>query len=406
MRTAGLALLAGLLFATARADIFHLETGREIHGELLKQDDRYYTLRTTIGVVTLPRDAVRDIEPHITPWDEYAERAAKVEQSARAHFELSEWCQMRGLQQEARRHLDDALKLDPDYSPARVALGHLPIGPVWLDLPAILRAGRDAARAPEPSESQDAQLPRVDPAVAAIQSQYTIRLRGILTALLNNSSSDKVALGRQRVLALDDPLAVGPLMRVLARGSIAARDVLIDALAGFPGDEATMNLAVLALTDDDVDIRRKALLQLAGRDDPRIVAHLRRALNSSNDELVRRAATGLAQLKAREAVPDLIDELTVRRRKLVEVPVQRFFGELGGVYCQPSHVHLGGTTVIYTPRPIFADSAGIAQVHNALRPRNVTVMRTEVLEALKELTGVDFGFDVAAWRRWYEEQQT
>jgi hypothetical protein len=28
-----------------------------------------------------------------------------------------------------------------------------------------------------------------------------------------------------------------------------------------------------------------------------------------------------------------------------------------------------------------------------------------VLEALKSITGKNFGFDAAAWRRWYQEQQ-
>ena len=34
---------------------------------------------------------------------------------------------------------------------------------------------------------------------------------------------------------------------------------------------------------------------------------------------------------------------------------------------------------------------------------NVTVFRTEVLEALKRLTGQNFGFEHEQWRLWYEE---
>jgi hypothetical protein len=37
--------------------------------------------------------------------------------------------------------------------------------------------------------------------------------------------------------------------------------------------------------------------------------------------------------------------------------------------------------------------------------RDVTVFRTEVLEALRTITGQDFGFEHAAWRRWYEERR-
>ncbi len=37
--------------------------------------------------------------------------------------------------------------------------------------------------------------------------------------------------------------------------------------------------------------------------------------------------------------------------------------------------------------------------------RWVTVYRTEVLEALRRLTGQDFGFEREPWQRWYEARK-
>jgi len=43
-------------------------------------------------------------------------------------------------------------------------------------------------------------------------------------------------------------------------------------------------------------------------------------------------------------------------------------------------------------------------VHNEWQYRRVTVYRTEVLEALRRITGRDFGFDREDWQKWYEKQ--
>jgi hypothetical protein len=47
---------------------------------------------------------------------------------------------------------------------------------------------------------------------------------------------------------------------------------------------------------------------------------------------------------------------------------------------------------------------GLVFVNREYQLRSVTVFRTEVMEALKRITGQNFGFDAVAWRRWYEEQ--
>ena len=40
-----------------------------------------------------------------------------------------------------------------------------------------------------------------------------------------------------------------------------------------------------------------------------------------------------------------------------------------------------------------------------MQTQDVTMYRTEVLEALVAITGVNHGFDAAKWRRWYEEHK-
>jgi len=44
-------------------------------------------------------------------------------------------------------------------------------------------------------------------------------------------------------------------------------------------------------------------------------------------------------------------------------------------------------------------------IENKWERRDVVVYRTEVLEALRQITGQQYGFDAAEWLRWYEEQK-
>jgi hypothetical protein len=44
-------------------------------------------------------------------------------------------------------------------------------------------------------------------------------------------------------------------------------------------------------------------------------------------------------------------------------------------------------------------------VGNDWQYQRVTVYRTELLEALRRITGQDFGFDRDDWLRWYEQRK-
>ena len=240
-------------------------------------------------------------------------------------------------------------------------------------------------RRPKSASSRDQKL------TAAVQVNWQRRIRAIRVGMLESGVERREADGRKQILAIRDPLAILPMTRVLGSGNRAARLVLAEALAAFPQDEATLNLAVLALSDGEDDIRRRALAELVLRDDTRVSAQLRKALDSDNDELIRRAAVGLGELRAVEAVPDLIEELTVRRTKRVEVPVRTYFGSLCGAFSTPTEYVLNGSTRI-SHRPqvgLFDPTVGFT-LENAFRVQQVTVYRTEVLETLKAADRSEF----------------
>lgn len=418
--------------ALCRGDVFHLKNGGSVEGALVEQDAENYMVRTTVGIATLPINSVDRIEKKPTILDEYEQRRGQMEDTVAAHLALAQWCAEQDYTAGWRTHLKAALRLDPDCAPAREALGYVQVDGKWvkksrLEKAAATQPADSAASQPsgaasekaaekasekssdnaedaddlEQPEDQNSEL------VRAIQGQWYRQIRAIREQKLESANPRRVQEGRDKIMAIDDPLAVRPMVRALGEGGAAARGVLLEALSRFSNDEATVNIAVLAIVDPEETIRHDALVELKRRDDPRVSLQFRKGLYSKNDELVRRAAIGIGVLRDKSAVPDLIELLTAQRTKLVEISTRAFFREMFGVFTSRYNYTTGsGQTIGYFPT-VEVNSPGF---HNVIvdrdyQYRHVTVYRTEVLEALRGITGQNFGFDAADWRRWYEEQQ-
>lgn len=392
-----LCAFAYLAVPAALGDIFHLNTGGTVEGEVLEEKDGSVVIRTVIGTVTLPRSAIVRVEEAPSPFQEYEQRRAAAADTPAAQVELAEWCGQNEMLAERRRHLLRAIELDPNYEPARAALGHVRVGELWVDGRSLERK-RDKVKA----KSGDAEQ-----VIAAIQGNWLRRIRSIRTSKLESGVDKFIRAGRAEILEIKDPLAILPLTRVLSEGDESARLLLVDALSNFAEDEALMNLAVLPLVDESPEIRDRALAAVAKRQDPRVNAQYRKALGSQNDTLVLRAAVALGRLREVAAVPELIEVLKARRWRTVEVPVREYFGGFSAVFSQPVYLRMGGShSVAHNPELGVVDSTGFVSIRSEVQRQKVTVFRTEVLEALRSLTGQDFGFDDAAWRRWYEEQKS
>ena len=406
---------------SAAADILRLTNGGSVEGEILESNQQVYKVRTVVGMVTLPAEAVAGVERTPSPFAQYATRARDAANTTDDQFELAKWCGERGLSGERRQHLLRVVQLDPNHAPAREALGYVRVGSLWVE--GRTAAPREAARGPAAVARTVTEAQAEDQRLAsAIQGQWRRQIRAVRRALLESPRTQQVFSGREKILAIDDPLAILPLVQELGRGSRGSRLVLVEALSRFSQDEATLNLAVLALVDGDESVRDRTLSELRKREDPRIVPQYRRALLSDDDELIRRAAVALGRLQATEAIPDLIKVLTAQRRKLVEVPIRRYWSGMAAPF-QSTTVQIGGgANVVIRPQIGLGESvtsgdgrvvrvmgrAGrgfVPAAHTKLERRNVTVYRTEVLESLKLITGRNFGFEPDQWQRWYEEQK-
>ncbi|TWT45721.1 hypothetical protein RAS1_21500 [Phycisphaerae bacterium RAS1] len=358
-------------------------------------------IRSLVGPVTVSAESIVRVEKRESPWAEYETQRAQSSDTADGNFDLAAWCDRRGLFAERKRHLQRTVELDADHEGARAALGFEKTDAGW-----ILRKpnGGDGQKSgPRPTAAEGADDD--ERLAAAARVQWRRQIKGIKSIMLESPIAERVDEGQRKILSISDPLAIEPMSEVLVHGDGACRLLLVDALSKFPQDDATANLSLLFLLDREPAVVDRCARELARRKDPRVASQFRAALYVNNhDGVVARAARGLAVVEDKAAVGDLIQVLTVQRDKWVETPVVGLVGGMCRTFNRQTVASADGRRV--SVPPVIAFGRGVlANVANVPQFRNVTVYRTEVLEALKALTGQNFGFDVEAWARWYQEQR-
>jgi len=319
----------------------------------------------------------------------YNDRLIEMDDSAAAHVELAKWCEKQGLADRALVHWQEALFRDPTNAEAKRALG--------LNSPV-------AAKAAEPSLA-----PSQNPAFFERQRAYAGQIREIAWRYLVPTNAEAWAEGRNRILSMTDPAAVEPLARILSTGPVEHRLLKAEALAGIPGDEARRALIRMILSENSKSAFLAAIERLRSRADGDRVGPLLRALDAPTATR-HRAAYALGELRAESAIPALIAHLRAPEARTVTVtervePMGMFSGTIIP-YVADVRPIVSGNAVAFDP-VIGTIGSGVS-VGSTAGPQEVTVEKTKiklveqpaVLEALKKITGRDFGYNLFQWRQW------
>ncbi len=399
---AGFALMT-VLVPLATADTFHLVSGAVIEGDLV--DEVGGKVRILIGSdpVLLLKGDIRRRDPAPTIWQRHEAEKKNRPDTAKGLYDLAIWCEDNGLAEQAREHYRAALVKDPTLTAAYEALGLVRVGDVWLDAgpPATLpgaQPGRDRVRQPLLDEIQ-----------AGWMREVNVIRRRCFARNVAPGGPDRARLfkeGRDRILAISDPLAISSLCGGLSPGTAAMRRVLVEALARFPQDEATANLLALALFDPESAVRSAAAGALSDRADTRVETELRRALLTGDEPVIRAGAAALGAMKAQSAAQDLIEVLLTGDGAAARLSPGDLVAGLTRTFNRPTTVTLGGRRYQHTPVVAVCDAfVAVAGIRPATRPAaSAPALREEVREALRALAGRDFGDDVGAWKRWAAER--
>jgi hypothetical protein len=363
--------------------------------------------------------------PKPSPLDDYVLKRAKAAGTAEAQYELGYWCEQNRLADMAKVHYEQALAFDPDFEQAHQKLGHTKVDGSWLtrdDLSVAQGLVKYKGRwvtAEDKSKREDADK------LSASQGSWLRRLRMLRQALINGNP-DRRREAEAQLMAIRDPDAVVPLLRVFGQDDTPRRVLLSLVLSTIAGPEASAGLVQRVLDEAESEVRAITFDHLRQRDDPRTAARFVRALGNPDVKVINRAAWALGNLNAVDAVPHLVAVLITSEERIVVPPLEggtisgpsipvspglvpRAYNNFGVVATTPPMVGNGSFAMGLGVVPWYSTNPGTIPGGMAALPskppqdahvETFTYRNVEVLDALQKLTGQDFGYDIESWRGW------
>jgi hypothetical protein len=320
-------LLLGLAIVgtgpAARADRITVRGGGHLKGKLIpdKAHPGQFLYIGEVGKTPMPfkKDQILQVIPEKSALDDYVVRLAQDRSTAEAEFELGAWCEQAKLADLAQVHYDRAVKLDSTFGPAHQKLGHVLMGGRWLDGDELKESqglvkfkGRWVR--PEEKERRESLAASV-----AEGNTWVKRVRMLRDAFVAGPAQ-RSQEAEKRLLAIDQPVAIGPVMKVLGDDPIPAlRSLGSRILGGISGPEASLALVNHLLIEEDQDVRQATMNELTRREASEVVPLLAKGLRSTLPQVVNRAAWGLGNLNALAMVPQLIPALITYQSQVVMV---------------------------------------------------------------------------------------
>ena len=420
----GLAGLVAILIVNhpALADKINLRGGGQVKGKLIP-DVAHPGQFLLIGEsgktpMSLKPDQVLQVVTEKGDLDHYVILRENERKTAREEYDLGVWCEEHNFKDLAVVHYEKALKHDSQFDDAHQKLGHVLMRGRWLVGDEVKEAqgfikykGRWVT--PEEKERKDALL-----AVAAESNSWNKKIKGLRDAYEAGPLSRSQEAER-RLLAINEVIAVGPVLRILGEDPVPAiRAMASRVLGGIPGPEAANGLVGRFLMEGDEAVRQLTMNELAKRDSAEMIPLLARSLRSTHHQVVNRSAWGLGNLNAVAVVPRLIPALITVEQEVIVVDSgsggngTSFNGgpSTGGIgnstrsipVLTPPVVGQGVVAYGATSVPLGSNfnvaSGGSMGPVQKLVP--IEYRNEEVHDALVKLTGRDFGYDIAAWKQW------
>ena len=383
-----LCLGAVVAVPAARGAVFVLVTGGQIEGQLLNPDEQprqSYIIRTeTGGTVKLASAQVDRILTLSEDLAWYHQTLPEVPPTIDGHWTMAEECRRRNLNPQREFHLQEILTLDPEHAEARYGLGYSQVDGNWVRTDQwMLSRGyvryRGAWRI-----AQDVALEQAREKHDKQVKDWRQKIKTWRTAIAKRRGREQEALEALR--AIRDPAAAPALAEIVedARESRELRMVCIEVLGRLRSSAGVNAFVKQAVEDPDPHIREACLDQLARYGTPQAVRACQKMLTSKDNQRVNRAAVCLGVLQDSSATLSLINAL---------ITEHRFVLQSGGG--SPGQMNLGFGGGPGTSGNTFSAGGRPQVIDKKLRNQGV-------LSALVALhPGINFGYDVEAWKRWY-----
>ncbi|MCL6502729.1 MAG: HEAT repeat domain-containing protein [Pirellulales bacterium] len=387
MRMLIVAVVMGLttLPAALATEVFVLESGGQIEGELVNRDEKprqRYVIKTSSGAqITLEKSQVKKVVRRRPEEAEYERIKDSYADTVEGQWALAEWCKQHRLVAQRKVHLRRILELDPEHLPARRALGYMRVEGKWLTEEEIMTSRgyvRVGSRWKLPQEIELEEQQRKAELAAKEWYGRLKRWRGWL------DSASRSEQGWQEISQITDPAAIPAIAQYLGEEQDPRiRKLYIDVLAQINAPEGYRIMTLSSLNDPDQEVRLTCLDYLDNEPRPAVVEMYIKHLRHKDNAVVNRAAVGLARMKDPSAIPPLIDALVTTHKFLVD------------------NTPAGQTTAG------FGTGGGAFQFGGGPKYVSRKLQNPDVLDALVLLSdGMNFQYDSDAWKRWYASQKT
>jgi hypothetical protein len=385
---AGLLCVLSGLVGRAQGEVFVLQNGGKVVGEVVEQDPpdkENVTIKTTAGAtVTLSRSQIKQTL-HLRPEElEYEKLRAKAADTVEGQWDLSEWCRENRLTQQRETHLKRVVELDPNHEKARAALGYQRSGDTWTTQEeTMLKQGYRRYKG-RWRTAQEIELLEQKRKTELSEKEWMQKV-GTWRSWLG---TDRSQAAHDNLVAIADPMAIKALAEVLKNDPRdEARRIYIESLAHIGNSAAMKVLALWAMEEQVDDISLACIDVLKKHKSADATAYFVTKLRSKSNPEVNKAGRALLAMGDPSAVGPLIDALvTVHKFKVVQGnpgQMSATFGGGSGGGGSPGGLSVGGG-------PKFVTEA---------------IPNGAVRDALTSLTGVDYAFDVGRWQAWYTVQK-
>lgn len=398
-RSAIIASLLGLigLPLCAHAQVVQLANGGQVeaavkHDSEVAAGDQVELVVEGVGSVVLASHQVHDVVSPKVSEDEYFDYAANFTDTVGDQWKLAKWCQHQELLLPFERHARRVLELDPNYLPARKALGYERRDGRWVSREEIM-TGRGYIR------FEGRWMTMQQAALQVAQEQQKQKLIDWKLRLhrwrqqLGRSSAPEVQIDFD---ALDDPDAIPGLIQLL--GDEFDQDLAfayLEALGRINSPAARTFLMENAVFQNNPIYREKCLQEVLAQRSPQMVEFFANHLKSYDNNIVNRAAYVLAQLDYPTAVFPLAGALQTQHLASHSSRYTYFYTSLA----PEKRFDVDGPKSSYRMLTLPEFLARSRNAYDLVRVQNQGVH----LALIKLCDGQDFGYNPDAWKEWYQQ---
>ncbi|TET37520.1 MAG: HEAT repeat domain-containing protein [Planctomycetota bacterium] len=389
-----LALSCALAFpASAEADIVILKNGGRIEGTVIDRGDSVEVVIRPGVSTTIPRKDIEKIIIQTSPAQMYRDRARQLAaDDALGHYHLGLWCKDQGLTREAEKEFKKVIKIHPGHEGARKELGHEKVDGKWLTKEEImLKKGF--------VKYKNRWLPKEEAEKKRKLDELIKGIRGSIKEI-EKAKGDPPLNAIEKLSKITDPAALNVLTKSLRSKNVHVRAAVAASL-GFVGNRKTKKtLLSIIFKDKDGGVRAacaKSLFMIARKTgDAKEIKKLIEMMFKQGYPVKRKAAAeALGNIGDRQFITYLIRALVIE----IQVKSKEEDMDPFGVPVTPEEkdrVRARG----WRPRKL-TNPGGVSVGPLKDKTKTKPWENPKALEALKKMTGQDFGYDQKKWQEWH-----